>query len=81
MKKIQGFYPSLGHFGFFGHGALHKSFGPKTVLIQDGNHCVAQVTLIVEIDTSVIGGSIALPNRSILSSIIKLNQQRATFKI
>lgn len=60
---------------------LNESISPEPVLVQDGNHRILQVTVIVEVDASINRRSIPLPDGPVLATVKKLDQECARLQI
>src|SRR5690606_6014294 len=61
--------------------SFQKSFSPEAILVQNGNYSIAQVTRVAEVDASIHGRRITLPDRPVLAAIVKLDEERAGFEI
>lgn len=57
--------------------AFNEAICPEAILVQNGDHCILKVPVVVKIDTAIQGGGIPLPDGAILTAVEELNQQGA----
>ena len=57
-------------------GGIEKPFRPEPVFVENRNNRVLQLTIIGKVYTTIIRRGVALPDRTVLTSVIKLNEQR-----
>jgi hypothetical protein len=68
------------HFGIlYRRTTLHKTLSPKAIFVKNRDDCVAQMSAVIEVNSAIHGGGVALPNSAILAAVKKLNQQGARF--
>ena len=73
MKNL----PFLEAFFIRDWSALDKPISPESVFVQNRDHSVLEMPVVVKINVPVHGCSIALPDGSVLPAVKKLNEKCA----